>query len=435
MRYPAIESVLFSANRKRFMRKMQPDSLAIFYSNDLIPKEGSVYYPFRQNPGLFYLSGLDQPETVLVLFPDCIKDDFQELVFIKRADVFSQLWEGSSLDKEEARHRSGVHRVYWLDDMPAILHELIIMAKRIYVNTDEDLHLNTTFESKNKREAKVLMQRYPAHKYHRSQPLLKKLMMIKHPIEARMIQEAVNITNKAFHRVMNFVKPGVHEFEVEAEVTHEFITNRANGHAYLPIIASGKRSCILHYTKNNQICQDGDLLLLDIGAEFANYASDITRVIPVNGQFNPRQKAVYQAVLSVLKEAKQMLVPGVHLDDYHREVGKMIESALIDLRLLSRAEINQQNQDYPLYKKYCMHSISHHLGLGVHDLVNHYEPLMAGMVFTCEPGIYIPEEGIGVRIENDILVTDDSPIDLSKNIPVEVEEIEEYMNASILSEP
>jgi Xaa-Pro aminopeptidase len=433
MRYQSIDTSLFTINRQRFMRKMQADSIAIFYSNDLMPREGNVFYPFRQNPGLFYLSGLDQPDTVVVLFPDCVKEGFREIAFIKRSNAFSQIWEGANFSKQEARQIAGIQQIFWLDEMDIILHELIILAKRIYVNTDENAHAYHELELKNKRLAKQLMARYPTHKYHRAQPLLKKIMMIKQGPEVTLIQQAIQITEGAFRRVLPIVRPGIFEYEIEAEITHEFIKSRANGHAYPPIIASGIRTCILHYAANNQMCAEGDLLLLDIGAEYANYASDITRVIPVSGRFNARQRAVYEAVLKVMKMARQMLVPGVLLEEYHQEVGLLLESALIDLKLLTKQQVAQQNPAYPLYKKYCMHRISHHLGLGVHDLANNYDPVMAGMVFTCEPGIYIPEEQIGIRLENDILVTDQGPIDLSQEIPIEIEAIEELMHTKILT--
>lgn len=433
MRYQVIPSVLFEQNRKRFMRKMQPDSIAVFHSGDQLLRNGNVPYPFHQEAALFYLSGLDQPETVVVLFPDCIKEEFKELIFIKRTDPFQRIWNGDQLTRKAASEISGIQKVFWLDEMDVILHELITLSKRIYVNLEERPIFSEGMENKNMREAKKLMERYPAHKFHRSQPLLKKIMMVKLALEVEQLQKAINITESAFRRVLAFLEPGKYEFEVEAEVSHEFTINRANGHAYPPIIASGPRTCILHYTQNNQQCYSGDLLLMDIGAEYANYAADITRVLPVNGRFTDRQREVYQAVLGVLREAKPLLVPGILLEDYEKEVGKIMEGALIDLKLIDKAALANQNPDYPLYKKYCMHSISHHLGLSVHDLANSYDPIMAGMVFTCEPGIYIPEENIGIRLENNILVTDHGPVDLSANIPIEVEEIEALMASTVLT--
>lgn len=433
MRYKPLSSDLFKINRKRFMRKMMPDSIAIFHSNDLMPRSGDTFFPFKQSAGLFYLSGLDQAETVVVLFPDCIKEGFQEVAFIKRTNEYIATWEGQKYSKEEARKISGIDRVFWVDELENILHELILLAKRIYVNLNEHDRFHSPIIGADQRFTKKLMEQYPAHKYHRSQPILKKLMMVKSPLEVDAIQEAIQITGQAFRRVLEFVKPGVKEYEIEAEIIREFIRNGATGHAYDPIIAAGENSCVLHYIDNNKVCQNGDLVLLDFGAEYANYAADLTRVIPVNGQFSPRQRETYEAVLSVLKVAKQLLVPGTTIEEYHREVGRLVESELIGLKLLDKRDVARQSSDHPLYKQYFMHGTSHHLGLNVHDLSNRYDPIQAGMVFTCEPGIYIKEEGIGIRLENDILVTDDGPIDLMKHVPIEADEIEELMNAGVLN--
>jgi Xaa-Pro aminopeptidase len=432
MKYTPINPKLFKLNRKRFSRKMISDSIAIFNSNDLMPRNGDTNFPFRQNSDLFYLSGLDQEETVLVLFPDCIKEDFKEVAFIKRTDEYIATWEGHKYTKEEAKEVSGIKKIYWLDEMDHILNELILLAKRIYINTNENDHFKSEVVSRDMRFAKKLMDRYPAHKYHRAQPILKKLAMIKSPYEVELLGQAIEITGKAFQRVLEFVKPGVTEYEIEAEITHEFIRNRANGHAYEPIVASGANSCILHYVQNNCTCKDGDLLLMDFGAEYANYAADLTRTIPISGQFSERQKKVYNAVLKVMNEVKTMLVPGTTLEEYHKEVGRIMESELLELNLLDKTDIKNQDPDYPAYKKYFMHGTSHHLGLDVHDLANRYTPIQAGMVFTCEPGIYIQEEKIGIRLENDILVTDTDPVDLMTHIPIEAEAIEEIMNAKVL---
>lgn len=415
------------------MRKMQPDSIAIFHSNDLMPRNGDTFFPFRQNSDLFYLSGLDQPETILVLFPDCIKEDFQEVAFIKRTDEYTAIWEGEKYSKEQARQVSGLEKVYWLDEMEHILNELILLSKRIYINTNENDRFSSEVVSRDLRFARRLMERYPAHKYHRAQPILKKMAMIKSHYEIALLQEAMNITARAFRRVLEMVKPGVLEYEIEAEITHEFIRSGANGHAYEPIIASGADTCVLHYTRNNKNCRNGELLLMDFGAEYANYAADLTRTVPVNGQFSDRQRAVYNAVLHVMKGARQLLVPGLTLQEYHKEVGKMMESELLSLKLIDKTDIKNQDPEYPAYKKYFMHGTSHHLGLDVHDLANRYAPIQAGMVFTCEPGIYIREEGLGIRLENNILVTDTEPIDLMADIPIEAEEIEELMNAGVLN--
>jgi Xaa-Pro aminopeptidase len=432
MRYDPISSELFKLNRKRFAQKMVPDAIAIFHSNDLMPRNGDTFYPFRQNSDLFYLSGLDQEETVLVLFPDCIKEGFHELAFIKRSDEKSRLWEGAGYSKEKARQISGIEKIYWLDEMPIILNELILLAKRIYLNTNEHEHFHSDVSSRNIRMAREMMQKYPLHKYHRAQPILKKLAMIKSHYEIELIQKAIHITGSAFQRVLQHLKPGVFEYELEAEITHEFIRRRANGHAYSPIIASGPNNCVLHYSENTRQCREGELVLMDFGAEYANYAADFTRTIPVNGQFSDRQLAVYKAVLSVLRRASQLLVPGTSMEEYHQKVGTFMEEELLALGLISQKDINKQNPSFPAYKKFFMHSISHHLGRDVHDLSSRYAPLLAGMVLTVEPGIYIREENFGVRLENIILITDEGPVDLTADIPIEAEEIESLMNAEVL---
>jgi len=433
MRYDPIHPDLFRQNRQRFARKMQPESLAIFYSNDRAYRSGDVTYPFRQNSDLFYLSGIDQEHTVLVLFPDCLKEGFREILFIQRSDRFVDTWQGPRMSQEQARTISGISRVFWVDDMEVIIHELILLAKRIYLNLQEQDHREPGLDDRTARQAGRLMQRYPAHKYHRAQPILRKLRSQKAPVEIALLQQAIAITQGGFHEVFQTLRPGIGEHEIEAAVTGSFIRHRANGHAYPPIIASGPRSCILHYTNNNQMCSDGDLLLLDIGAEYANYASDITRTLPVSGQFTDRQREVYNAVYRILMEAQQMLVPGILLEEFETEVGKLMNAALKDLGLLTQKEIEQSGGEYPAYKRYFMHRCTHHIGLDVHDPANRYNPVQAGMVISCEPGIYIREEAIGVRLENNILVTDQGPVNLSADIPIESEEIEERLQAALIS--
>jgi len=432
MKYQALPVELFSINRRRFVRHMKPDSVAIFHSNDQMPRNGDQYFPFRQNSALFALSGLDQPETVLVLFPDCVKEGFREVAFIQRASEHSKIWEGHRYTKEEATKISGIQKIFFIDEMPGVLNELILLSKRIYINPNENDRYVSDVPNRDLRFAQKLIAQYPAHKLHRSQPILKKVLMNKNIHEVALIQHAINLTNQAFRRVLEFVRPGVWEYEVEAEIIHEFIRNRATGHAYTPIIASGKNACILHYNENNQQCKPGELLLMDFGAEYANYAADMTRTIPVDGTFTERQKAVYQSVLNVMKRATKMLLPGHTLEEYHKEVGKMMESELLKLGLISRSDIDHQPKDKPAYKKYFMHGTSHHLGLDVHDLGDRYAPIQAGMVFTVEPGIYIPEEGFGIRLEDNILVTDDGPVNLMKDIPVEIKEIEELMHGALV---
>lgn len=431
MKYSPISPELFIRNRQRFMKAMKPKSVAIFHSNDLMPRNGDQHFPFRQNSDLFYLTGLDQPEAVLVLFPDCVKDGFEEIIFIKETNDYIARWEGHKYTQEDARRISGVSRVYWLGQMDYILNELILLATRIYVNSNENDSHRSDISNRDLRSTHELLQKYPAHKYHRSQPILKKLAMIKSPLETELLQKACHITRDAFQRVLDFVRPGVMEYEVEAEIIHEFIRNGANGHGYPPIIASGKNSNVLHYVENNKVCQTGDVLLLDFGAEYANYSADLSRTIPVSGQFTPRQREVYDAVLRVMREAIPMLVPGNTLEEYHKEVGRIMEAELLGLGLLTKHDIQKQDPQQPAYKKYFMHGTSHHIGLDVHDLADRYCPLQAGMVLTCEPGIYIPEEGFGIRLEDDILVTDHEPLNLMADIPIEASEIESMMTQGV----
>lgn len=433
MKYHALNPELFQLNRKRFTREMRPNSIAIFNSNDLMPRTGDQFFPFRQNAGLYYLCGIDQEETMLLLFPDCPKEGHKEVLLIKRTNEHIAVWEGHKYTKEEATAASGIEKVLFLDEAEQVLNEMILLAEHVYLNINENDRYLSGVETRELRYAKSIQQRYPAHNLVRAQPIMKKLQMVKSQHEVDAIQHCIDITGKAFQRVLEFTRPGVWEYEVEAEITHEFIRNRCTGHAYTPIIASGKSACVLHYVDNNLQCKDGDVLLMDFGCEYANYAADLTRSIPVNGQFTARQRAVYDAVLRVMKEAKAMLVPGNTLEELNKEVGKIMESELLGLGLISRDDIDKQDAKWPAFKKYFMHGTSHHLGLDVHDLCLRYEPFRAGMVFTCEPGIYIPEENLGIRLENDILITDEGPVDMFRSIPIEAEEIEELMNAGVLS--
>jgi Xaa-Pro aminopeptidase len=431
MKYQATSPELFQFNRKRFAREMKANTLAIFNANDQMPRSGDAYHNFRQNAGLYYLCGIDQEETMLLLFPDCPREGHKEVLLIRRTNEHLAVWEGHKYTKEEARQASGIEKVYFLDEADQVINELILLSDGIYLNLNENDRFLSPVEYRDLRYARSIQQRYPAHTIHRAQPVLKKLQTVKSQWEVDVTQHCVDITEKAFRRVLEFVKPGVWEYEVEAEIIHEFIRNRGTGHAYTPIIGSGKNACVLHYIDNNQQCQSGEVLLMDFGCEYANYNADLTRSIPVSGTFTDRQRAVYNAVLRVLKEARSMLVPGTTLEEYHKEVGKFMESELLGLGLISRDDIEKQDKNWPAYKKYFMHGTSHHLGLDVHDIMFRYDPFRAGNLVTCEPGIYIPEENLGIRIENDILITDNGPVDLFKNIPIEAEEIEELMNAMV----
>jgi len=431
MKYESINNKLFKENRARFVAKMKPNSIAIFQSNDEMPRSADSHHIFRQNPDLFYLTGIDQEKTILILFPDCVREEMREVLLIRKTNKDIAIWEGHKYTKEEARETSGIEKVIWIGEFWTILPGLMFLAENCYLNLNEHGRVPSPVLDREMRFVHELRQKYPLHQYHRSAPYMHELRAVKSTLEVALIQHACNITDKAFRRVLQFVKPGVHEYEIEAEILHEFLINRATGPAYPSIIASGGDSCILHYVDNNKQCKDGDVLLMDFGAEYANYAADLSRTIPVNGSFSERQRDVYNAVLRIKNEATQMLRPGTTLNDYNNEVAKIVEGELIQLGLLDAKEVAKQDKDSPLYKEYFMHGTSHFLGIDVHDVGDRYRLIEAGMVFTCEPGIYIPKENLGIRIENDILVTDDKPVDLMAHIPVEIEEIEELMLVSM----
>lgn len=430
VKYDAIDNKLFIFNRYKFIQELKPNSLAIFHSNDEMPRNGDCFFPFRQNSDTFYLSGIDQERTILLIYPECPNPNYKEVLFVRKTNENIKIWEGHKYTKDEATQTSGIQSVFWLDDFESIFTMLSNWCETIYVNTNENDRANIEVDSRNTRFINELKNKLPAHNFERSAPILTRLREIKSDIEVDIIKKACSITEKAFKRVLGFVKPNVWEFEIEAEITHEFIRNRGNGHAYSPIVASGENACCLHYTDNNKQCKEGDLILMDFGCEYANYASDLTRTIPVSGKFTPRQKEVYTAVLNVMKAATEMLIVDNVLDSYHKEVGKLMENELIQLGLLNQVDVDNQDPQKPLYKKYFMHGTSHFMGLDVHDVGNRFLAFKPGMVFTCEPGIYIPEENIGIRIENDILITKEGPLDLMKSIPREIEEIEQLMNSN-----
>ncbi|MBC3758258.1 aminopeptidase P family protein [Hyunsoonleella sp. SJ7] len=430
MKYLPIDRQLFIKNRSKFISKMKPNSLAVFNSNDIYPISADSTMPFQQHRDIFYLSGVDQEESVLVLFPDCPKEKNREILFLKETNEHIAIWEGEKLTKERAFEVSGVKTVYWLQDMEKVLFEIMTQCDTIYINTNEHYRSNVEVETREDRFTKWLKEKYPAHAVAKSNPILQQLRSVKEDIEIDLIQKACDITEKGFRRILGFVQPGVMEYEIEAEYIHEFIRNRSKGFAYTPIVASGNNANVLHYIENNQECRSGDLILMDVGAEYANYSSDMTRTIPVSGRFSKRQKAVYNAVLKVKNEATKMLVPGTFWEQYHIEVGKFMTSELLGLGLLDKADIQNENPDWPAYKKYFMHGTSHHMGLDTHDYGILTEPMQKNMVFTVEPGIYIPEEGFGIRIEDDVVIQKTgAPLNLMKNIPIEVDEIESLMNA------
>ncbi|MFN5443540.1 MAG: aminopeptidase P N-terminal domain-containing protein [Crocinitomicaceae bacterium] len=430
MKYDSLPKQLFVKNRAKFTAKMKPNTLAVFNSNDIFPISADSTMPFQQHRDIFYLSGVDQEESILVIFPDTKNEAHREILFLKETNETIAIWEGEKLNKSQAFELSGVKTVYWLQQFTSIFNQLMSEAEGIYFNTNEHLRAVTEVETREDRFIKKCKSDYPAHTVYKSAPIMHSIRSVKEEEELKLMQHACDITKKGIERLLKFIKPGVWEYEIEAELAHEFLMNRSKGFAYTPIIASGKNACVLHYIENNKQCKDGDLILLDVGAEYANYASDLTRCLPVNGRFTSRQKEVYNAVLHVKNEAQKLLVPGTILPEYHKEVGRIMESELIKLKLIDSTDIKNQNPDWPAYKKYFMHGTSHFLGLDTHDVGLFNEPIQAGMVFTCEPGIYIPEEGIGIRIEDDLVVTNEGkPFNLMANIPIEVDHIEALMNA------
>jgi Xaa-Pro aminopeptidase len=431
MRYATISSDLFIRNRQRLVKEMKPNSVAIVFASDLMPRGADSFHIFRQNPDLFWLTGVDQEETILLLYPDAPNPDWKEILFVRETNEHIAAWEGEKLSKPQATQMSGVKNVIWAQDFEKLIGPIVNQAENIYLHINEHDRFVSPVQYTDLRKANEIREMFPLHKYERLAPILHRLRAIKQKEEIELIKQAVAITKKGFERVMRFVKPGVMEYEIEAELTHEFLRNRSRGHAYEPIVASGASACVLHYVANDKPCQEGDLLLMDFGAEYANYASDLTRCIPVSGRFSPRQKEVYNAVLRVMRFAMGMLKPGTKLPEYTEAVGKEMEKELVGLGLITTNDIKNQDPKWPAYKKYFMHGTSHFLGIDVHDVGNRYLPIEEGMVFTCEPGIYIREEGIGVRIENNLVITSGKPIDLMEGFPIEVEEIEEAMSPSL----
>ncbi|MBS7786035.1 aminopeptidase P family protein [Flavobacterium sp. CYK-55] len=430
MKYHQIDRNLFIKNRAKFTAQMKPNSVAVFNSNDIYPISADSTLPFAQHRDIFYLSGVDQEESVLLLFPDAPYEHQREMLFLRETNEHIAIWEGEKLTKEHAFEVSGIKTVYWLTDFHKILNEMMTYADTMYINTNEHYRAAVETETREDRFVKWWKAKYPAHQVAKSNPILQRLRSVKETEEIALIQHACNITEKGLRRLLPFVKPGVAEYEIEAELIHEFIRNRSKGFAYTPIIASGNNANVLHYIENNQICQAGDLILLDVAAEYANYSSDLSRTIPVSGRYTQRQKDVYNAVLRVKNEATKMLVPGTLWKQYHIEVGKLMTSELLGLGLLDKADVQNENPDWPAYKKYFMHGTSHHLGLDTHDYGLLHEPMKANMVFTVEPGIYLPAEGFGIRLEDNVVVQEKGePLNLMANIPIEADEIENLMNA------
>lgn len=428
MKYDLIPQKLFTENRKRFVAQMKPNSIAVFHSNDEMPRSADLYHPFKQNADLFYLSGIDQEESFLLLYPDSPRKEYREVLFLKETNAHIAVWEGHKYTMEEAHAASGITTILWNKEFNSILHLLMVYAENVYLNSNENDRAVIGVPDRDLRFANELRERYPLHKFERSAKIMSKLRSIKSAEEIDVIKKAIDITDKAWRRVLRYVKPGVMEYEIEAEIQHEFIRNRATTYAYYPIIASGKNACVLHYVDNNKVCNDGDMLLMDFGAEYGNYASDLTRTIPVNGKFTQRQKDIYNACLRVMNAAKQLLKPGTVLWDYNIAVGWTMQEELLSLGLLNKDEVAKQDKEKPLFKKYFPHGTSHFMGIDVHDIGDRFGKMEPGMVFTCEPGIYIADENIGVRIENDVVITENGNIDLMSHLPIEADEIEQLMN-------
>jgi Xaa-Pro aminopeptidase len=429
MRYEHIGKDLFIKNREKLKAQLKPKSVVLVCSNDVMPTNADGTMPFRQNSNLLYLSGIDQDSSTLLIAPDFPDDRFKEALFLTETNEHIAVWEGHKYTQEEATETSGVSTVLWNDKFEQTLKTVLAESEHIYLYHNEHIRNATEVETRSDRFSNWIREAYPAYEYERLAPIIYDLRTVKEPREIEIMQSACNITEKGFRRAMDFVKPGAWEFEVEAEILGEFVRNRSKGFAYTPIIAGGGNACVLHYVENKDQLKDGDLLLMDVGAEYGNYMSDLTRTIPVNGRFSERQRKVYDAVLRVKNEATKMLVPGNKIPEYHKAVGELMTKELLDLGLLDKKDVASQDPNWPAYKKYFMHGTSHHIGLDVHDVASIYTEFKPGMVFTVEPGIYIREEGIGIRLEDDIQITKDGQHNLMRNIPIEAEEIEEIMNS------
>jgi len=427
MRYRPIPPELFTSNRKRLSSLLPPKAIAIINANDIPPTNADGTSRFRQNSDLFYLSGVDQEESILLLFPEASDPKQREILFLRQPNEHLKVWEGAKLERDQATALSGVAQIHWLSEFDGMLRRLMMEAGPVFLNLNEHPRAATQVESRDLRFIRSCQHEYPLHDYRRLAPLLHQLRLVKQPAEIELLQQACDITRLGFLRTLSFVRPGVFEFEVEAELAHEYLRHRASGFAYEPIIATGNNACTLHYVENHDRCEDGQLLLMDAAAQYANYNADLTRTIPVNGRFTPRQRAVYDAVLTVMRQASELLRPGTLLADYQEQVGSIMEQQLVDLGLIDPADLASQDPEKPLYKKYFMHGTSHHLGLDVHDVGGTYFPVAPGMVFTVEPGIYLPDEGFAVRLENNILIGEHGNTDLMAHIPIEAEEIEQLM--------
>lgn len=427
MRYNPLSKDTYINHRKNFASKLPKGAMALFNSNDIMPTNADGAMNFRQNNDMLYLSGVDQEESILVVFPEAFLPAHREILFLKETSPEISIWEGDKLTKEQATELSGVKTVFWIDQFETVLKSLMSNAQVVFLNSNEHTRQSNEVETRDMRFNKWIMGVYPLHNYERVTPIMHRLRSLKSVGEIEQMQKACDITEAGLRRVLKFVKPGVMEYEIEAEFMHEFLRHRSRGFAYAPIIASGFNACVLHYIENNMACEDGDLILMDVGSEYGNYASDMTRTIPVNGKFTPRQRAIYDSVLHVMRECEKMLKPGVFLHEYHLKVGLIMQDELIKLGLITHEDIERQDPANPAFKKYFMHGVSHFIGLDVHDVGIWTEPIEAGMVFTIEPGIYIRDENIGIRLENDYVIGEKGNFNLMANIPIEADDIEALM--------
>ena len=429
MRYKTIDNKLFIKNRKNFISKLKNKSIAVFNSNDIYPISADSTLPFEQHRDIFYLTGINQEESILLLYPQSKNKDYNEVLFIRETNDYVTHWEGEKLTKEKAREISGIKNIYWTSDFEKVFEFISKTCVNAYINTNEHYRQNVETQTREDRFIIWLKKTYPKITLLKSNPILQKQRSVKDETEIDLIRIACDITAKGFDRVLKFIKPNIWEFEIEAEFSHEFLKNRSKRFAYSPIIASGPNSNYLHYVDNNRKCKSGEIILMDVGAEYANYSSDMTRTVPVSGKFSNRQKQIYSAVLNVKKEATKLLRPGIILSDFHIEVGKLMTSELLRIKLLDKNDIKNQSKENPAYKRYFSHGTSHHMGLDTHDYCNLEMPIQKNMILTVEPGIYIKEEGFGIRLEDDVLIRENShPENLMEKIPIEIEEIEDRMN-------
>lgn len=427
MKYLPLDNRIFISNRERFIAAMEKNSIAIFNSNDELPTNGDALFPYKQNSDLFWLTGIEQEDTMVILFPDNPDPKFREVLVLVRPNELKEKWDGRRLRPEEARQVSGINTILWLDMLEPLLQPWIHLADSIYLNTNENDRKANLVPVRDYRFAASMRERYPLHQYRRSARIMKQLRAIKLRQEVAVIQQAIDITQVAFERLLKFIRPGVMEYEIEAEIIHSFLSQRATGEAYHSIIASGDRARTLHYISNNQECKDGELVLMDFGASYGGYAADLTRTVPVNGKFTARQREVYNACLHLHNYAKSLLAPGITIADYTERVGEEATRQFVKIGLLTESDVRNQDRENPAYRKYLYHGISHHLGLDVHDLGTRTEPIAVGMLFTVEPGIYIEEEQMGIRIENNVWITETGNDDLMKKLPITADEIESWM--------